>query len=75
MIKSLLAETRFVSEVTDGAVDIKPFPINALIPIKDYLEATRRGAVKVSLFPEGYYFLSGARDALLFGFHGIRNHG
>ena len=44
-----------VSEVTDGAVDIKPFPINALIPIKDYLEATRRGAVKVSLFPEGYY--------------------
>lgn len=44
-----------VSEVTDGKVDIKPFPINALIPIKDYLEATRRGAVKVSLFPEGYY--------------------
>lgn len=44
-----------VSDLTEGEVQIKPYPINALIPIKDYLEATRRGAIKISLFPEGYY--------------------
>ncbi len=44
-----------VSDLSQGEIEIKPYPINAIIPIKDYLEATRRGAMKISLFPEAYY--------------------
>lgn len=44
-----------VEKLTKGAVKIKAFPVGALVPLKEVLNALRSGVIDMALVPEGYF--------------------
>jgi TRAP-type C4-dicarboxylate transport system substrate-binding protein len=44
-----------VEKLTEGTVKIKEFPVGALVPLKEVLNALRSGVIEMALVPEGYF--------------------
>lgn len=44
-----------VEKLTKGTVKIKAYPVGALVPLKEVLDALRSGVIEMALVPEGYF--------------------
>jgi TRAP-type C4-dicarboxylate transport system substrate-binding protein len=45
-----------ISAMSGGQIEITTFPVGALVPMKDVLEAVGKGALDMALIAEGYWF-------------------
>ncbi len=53
-VMSKFAES--IAAMSGGQIEITLFPVGALVPMKDVLEAVGKGALDIALIAEGYWF-------------------